>query len=58
MERLGHRCRAVADAQLGVDVQQVGLDRRFADEQPGGRLPVDVAGGGAWLLRTLRRPRR
>jgi voltage-gated potassium channel len=31
---------AVADAQLGVDVQQVGLDRGLADEQPCGRLPV------------------
>jgi hypothetical protein len=35
---------AVADAELGVDVQQVGLDRGLADEQPGGRLAVGDVG--------------
>jgi len=44
VEGLGDGRRAVADAQLGVDVQQVRLDRRLADEQPGGRLLVPGAG--------------
>src|SRR5213596_3057601 len=35
-----HRGGAVVDAQLGVDVQHVGLDRGLADEQAGGRLAV------------------
>src|SRR5436190_1114011 len=43
VERLGHRGGAVADAELRVDVQQVRLDCRLADEQAGRRPP----GGGA-----------
>src|SRR6185369_258006 len=44
VERLAHGGGAVTDAELGVDVHQVGLDRGLADEQPGGRLPVGGAG--------------
>src|SRR6185437_10806635 len=40
VERLAHGGGAVTDAELGVDVHQVGLDRGLADEQPGGRFPV------------------
>ena len=36
---------AVVDAELGVDVQHVGLDRGLADEQPGGGLAVGAASG-------------
>ena len=44
VERLGDGGGPVADAELGVDVQQVGLDCGFADEQPGGRLAAGRAG--------------
>jgi hypothetical protein len=44
VERLGDGSGPVADAQLGVDVQQVGLDRGLGDEQPGGSLPVGGPG--------------
>src|SRR6476646_5828337 len=44
VERLGDGGGAVADVELGVDVQQVGLDRGLADEQPGGCLPVGGPG--------------
>src|SRR5690242_10659626 len=37
--------RAVADAQFGVRVQEVGFDRRLADVEQRGRLPVAVAPG-------------
>ena len=42
---LGDGRGAVAHAELGVDVQQVGLDGGLADEQAGGRLPVGGAVG-------------
>ena len=45
VERLGDGGRAVADAELGVDVEQVGLDGRLADEQPRGGLAVGRAAG-------------
>ena len=38
-----HRRGAVVDAELGVDVQQVRLDRGLADEQAGGGLAVRAA---------------
>jgi hypothetical protein len=41
---LGDGSCAVADAELGVDVQQVRLHRRLADEQLGGGLLVRHAG--------------
>src|ERR1700733_2112192 len=43
LETCGDGGGPVVDAELGVDVQQVGLDRRLADEQPGGRLAVLAA---------------
>src|SRR5580704_14767125 len=44
VERLGDGGGAVADAQLGVDVEQVGLDRGLGDEQADGGLAVAFAG--------------
>src|SRR6185437_8825658 len=43
-EAFGDGSGAVADAQLGVDVQQVGLDGGFADAQQGAGLPVGGTG--------------
>jgi riboflavin biosynthesis pyrimidine reductase len=43
LETCGDGGGPVVDAELGVDVQQVGLDRGLADEQPGGRLAVRAA---------------
>src|ERR1035438_5815920 len=51
VERLGDGGSTVADAELGVDVQQVSLDRGLADEQPGGRLPV--GGPGRYQFKDL-----
>src|ERR1700732_1310795 len=44
-ERLGDGGRAVAHPELGVGVQQVGLDGGLADEEPGRRLAVGGAAG-------------
>src|SRR5690606_367670 len=43
--RLGDRGRPVAYLQLGVDVLEMGLHARLADEQLPGRLPVGSAAG-------------
>ena len=51
VERLGDGGRPVADAELGVDVEQVGLDRGLGDEQPGGCFPV--GGPGRYQLKDL-----
>src|SRR5215469_550759 len=45
VECLGDGGRPVADAELGVDVVQVGLHRGLADEQPRRRLPVRAPAG-------------
>src|SRR5918997_5723522 len=44
--RLGGELRAVAHAELGVDVRQVGLDGGACDEQPLRDLGVGESGGG------------
>src|SRR5690242_8630023 len=38
-----HRRGTVVDAELGVDVRDMGLDRGLADEQAGGGLAVRAA---------------
>jgi hypothetical protein len=40
VERLRNGGRAIADPELGVDVEQVGLDGRLADEQSCRRVAV------------------
>lgn len=42
VERLGDRGSAITDAELGVNVQQVGLHRGLGDEQPGRGFPVGI----------------
>ena len=48
LEDGAHRGGPVVDPELGVDVEQMGLHRHFADEQPPCHPAVGGAGAISW----------